>query len=151
MPTIDEMLKALVFFVLTVASFHTATAGIYKWVDENGQVHYGERPVGSAAERMQLDVRQPAAATEESSEEKTEQTAPAPAQPAAEEGEWVEAPLSRREKRQRCANARERLQNIESRGRLRVTDANGQVRRLTPKERDARIRQVRKDIRKYCR
>ena len=47
------------FAVLTLTMGSAAIANdIYKWTDENGNVHYGDRPSGSAAEqRMALSYR----------------------------------------------------------------------------------------------
>ena len=59
--------------------------------------------------------------------------------------------LSRKEKQQRCQQARQRLQTIESRGRVRVTDKDGVSRHLTEQERNKRLAGVRKDVSKYCR
>lgn len=36
-------MKGLIIFILLLASF-TSYAGTYRWVDENGQTHFGDRP-----------------------------------------------------------------------------------------------------------
>lgn len=36
-------MKGLIIFILLLASF-TSHAGTYRWVDENGQTHFGDRP-----------------------------------------------------------------------------------------------------------
>jgi hypothetical protein len=41
--------------ILTLAASGIAFAGdIYKWVDEDGHVHYGDKPVGAQSERMAI-------------------------------------------------------------------------------------------------
>jgi len=35
-------------------------AGIFKWVDDNGKVHYGDRPGGADAEPVQVNTTPPA-------------------------------------------------------------------------------------------
>lgn len=41
--------------ILTLAASGIAVAGdIYKWVDEDGHVHYGDKPVGAQSERMAI-------------------------------------------------------------------------------------------------
>ena len=51
-------IKTLISLTITTTlliSFQTSSlAGIYKWVDENGQVHYGEKPVGTEAEKVTI-------------------------------------------------------------------------------------------------
>jgi hypothetical protein len=140
--------------VVVVASFGLATAqaGIYKWVDDDGQVHYGERPVGQAAEKLRIKVPAPATPAASTAEDNKKDDSKQSAQPPARlPDEWVEKKLSSSEKRQRCSSARQRLQTIQGRARLKETDAKGNVRALTPKERDSRIKKLRKDIREYCR
>ena len=144
----------LLLAIALVSCSPALVAGIYKWVDENGQVHYGERPQTGDAERMQLKIREPEPQpeTDAGGEEKDTQAEQQQAQPAAEpEGEWVEQPLPRAERSRRCKNARARLENIMQRPRLKSVDSKGNVTALTPKQRDARIKGYKKDIRKYCR
>lgn len=52
-----RLLVALAVLALTMGSAAMANE-IYKWTDENGNVHYGDRPSGSATEqRMALSYR----------------------------------------------------------------------------------------------
>jgi hypothetical protein len=43
--------------LLTLCLALPAWADVYKWTDEAGRVHYGERPPGDGAQRMQLPTR----------------------------------------------------------------------------------------------
>lgn len=38
---------------------------VYKWTDANGQVHFGDRPVASGAEQIEVDTRNAISAPEE--------------------------------------------------------------------------------------
>ena len=43
---------------LALAASGAALAGdIYKWVDAEGNVHYGDRPAGAQSERMAIDSK----------------------------------------------------------------------------------------------
>ena len=42
------------WLMLGVSLSFGATAGVYKWVDEQGQVHYGDRPQADSAQEMKL-------------------------------------------------------------------------------------------------
>ena len=130
-----------------------ASSGVYKWTDENGQVHYGERPANADAEKIDI-VRPPfpkQVTIPDKGNPKEAEAQPKPAQPASEgvTEEWVEAPLTGAQKRLLCRESRDRLANIESRGRLRASDGTRRI--LSPQERQQLINGVRKDIRAYCR
>ena len=42
-----------------------APTKVYKWTDANGQVHFGDKPVASSAEEIEVDVRNAISAPEE--------------------------------------------------------------------------------------
>ena len=50
MITKSTIITACLCLLVQTPSF----AGVYKWVDENGQVHYGEQPVGADAEKVKI-------------------------------------------------------------------------------------------------
>lgn len=132
-----------------------ASAAIYKWVDEEGKITYSDQPQGNNAVAVDIRVSQPAADDDDTGKDNQSQAAGKPeaeAQPPQAGPQNNEPPkLSRKEKRARCADARKRLQAITARNRVRERDASGNTRYLTEKERQARLRQARKNIRKYCR
>lgn len=41
-----------------------APTKVYKWTDANGQVHFGDKPVASGAEQIEVDTRQAISAPE---------------------------------------------------------------------------------------
>lgn len=143
------------------------TAGIYKWTDEQGKVHYGsQRPADAAAERLKINAdpspySDPAEAEEtdkdakkesdkESKDEKKKE-AEAKKRAEAEAAKAAEKPqISRKEKQKLCAQARANVQTIESRGRVRVKDEAGNSRHLTDQERSKELAASRKNVSKYC-
>ncbi|MES9963868.1 MAG: glutaredoxin domain-containing protein [Candidatus Sedimenticola sp. 20ELBAFRAG] len=51
------MSNSLRLFLLLMFIAGTAVAGIYKWVDENGKTHFGDKPPQqSGAEQMELQL-----------------------------------------------------------------------------------------------
>lgn len=46
------MKYALIIAIIALST--SAYAGIYKWIDENGQVHYGESPPGKNSREMNI-------------------------------------------------------------------------------------------------
>jgi hypothetical protein len=149
-----------------------ASAGqVYKWVDENGVVTFGDksqRPPTTAAERINIKAGSPASSaastggddaadTDEGKQDASQQQkkpgdkqAEQPAQatpPAAEEKPKM--PVA--EKRKRCKQARADLAVIKSRGQVRETDGKGNTVYLSEQQKQNRIKALNKNIREYCR
>lgn len=131
-----------------------AHAGVYKWVDENGQVHYGERPVGADAEKVTIrhnETTKPRTLkkAEDGSEEGTEgENAEKTAEP---EPEWVEVPVPKKEKRKLCNEAKSDIAAINSRGRMREINKKGEYTYLTEEQKQQRLSAAKKKQREYCR
>ena len=137
-----------------------ATAGIYKWVDEEGKVHYGgQRPENQIAEKLKIDVPKKATAKDPADKDKPVADENAESETSEEESkedvaqpEEPEKPkISRAEKKRVCGLSRARLAKIESRGRMKTSGKEGEVRYLTDAERNGRLKKARSDIKKYCR
>jgi hypothetical protein len=141
-----------------ILATQAAEARIYKWVDETGQVHYGEQPESQDAEQMKLRIREPApraaaGTANDGSKPATDPNAAEPnaAEPKAAQPEAKPEGPSPAEQRRRCAEAKDRLASIMTRPRLKGVDEKGNVYALTDKERDQRIAQYRKQVRDNCR
>lgn len=138
----------------------SVTAGIYKWVDEEGNVHYGsQRPENLSAEKLKIDVPKKSTETDPAKDEnpedgenpENEQTEEEKTEEATKPEEPEEPKMSRAEKKRLCSSARKRVAKIESRGRLKTTDDKGNVRFLSDTERNDRLKQARGDVKNYCR
>lgn len=134
--------------------------GIYKWVDENGQVHYGERPAGSQAEQVHIrtneTVTRPDSIRKKTDEELAEDAETNKEQEADGEttGEAAKPPVEKvvpqYEKNRLCREGKADYQNISNRGRMREIDAQGNYRYLSDQERNQRIARAKSKMRKYC-
>lgn len=139
---------------LILSSVH---AGVYKWVDENGQVHYGERPGNTASERVTIRKNETTTPrtvkkTKEDSEkqadgENTENADGKPTEPVAD----VPVEMSKKEKRVLCNKAKSDVAAISSRGRMREVNKKGEYIYLDDKQRQKRLDTAKKKQRKYCR
>ena len=143
---------ALVFTPLVV------TAGVYKWTDEDGTVHYGsQRPADAPAERLKIresttpytdEAKAKAKGTKKEGATDKAKAEKKPEEAAAKAPE--EPKLSRKEKKALCQQARAKVQTIESRGRVRVKDEAGNSRHLSDKERSRELAAARKNVSKHC-
>ncbi len=131
-----------IFFLLS----SPLSASVYKWVDENGQVHYGERPGNTEAEKVtirQNETTKPRIikSDKENSDSDKEQKAEEPAKPQ----------YTKKQKRQYCNEAKSDLATINSRGRLREIDEKGEYTFLSEKQRQQRIATAQKKAGDFCR
>lgn len=134
---------------LLLALSATAMAGqVYKWVDENGNTHFGAQPPeGREATTINTNVPQPK---------------PAPMKPAAapaeEDTEQAEADKkvkkdvakAEAELKEYCEQTRSNLAQLKNNPRLKTHDGN-EVKRMTEEERQAKIAEAEKNISEDCR
>jgi len=150
----NTLLGMLILPLLFIAE---SNAAIYKWVDSEGTVHYGQqRPSDVTAEK--LDIQQEPTTTFRSdakdtvkSEEAAQDAEQKPAEEAARQEE--KKPETAAEKKQRleaCARARKSLATMESIGRIRSKDAEGNYTYLSQQQKEAQMKQARDLIKKYC-
>lgn len=140
---------AIISVALGLCSLTHLHAGVYKWVDESGQVHYGSRPGNSNAETVtirQNETTKPRAIKKPEEDEETEKEAEDKAKTEAEVPQ-----ISKKEKRKYCNEAKSDLKVIKSRGRLREIDEKGQYSYLSEKQRQQRISAAKKKQREFCR
>jgi hypothetical protein len=148
-----------ILLIAVVSTPLAVIAGVYKWTDEAGNVHYGsQRPADAPSERMKVETdEQPYAdATADkdkkdktgikTGEENKEEKKPEAAAPKAPEP----PKLSKKEKQARCAQARKNYQTIVTRGRVRVKDPDGSSHHLTDQQRSKRLAEAKKNMAKHC-
>ena len=139
--------------VFLVSGMGMVQAEIYKWNDEQGNTHYGERPPphGNAGtvtirkgpsapdpvlehyrERQQklLDVMQQEREEKQAQDRKNRQ--------------------EREESQRRCYSAKDRLRSYGSVGALYKIDKKGKKIYLNQKDREKAIAKVEEDVRRYC-
>ncbi len=148
------LLGMLILPLLFIAE---SNAEIYKWVDAEGNVHYGQqRPSDVNAEK--LDIQQEPTTTFGSGKKQDEEPEAAaqdggqkPAEePAAKEEKKVETPAEKKQRREACAKARKSLATMESIGRIRSKDAEGNYTYLSQQQKEAQMKQARDLIKKTC-
>lgn len=136
---------------LLLALSATAMAGqVYKWVDAQGNTHFGSLPPeGQQATPINTNVAQP----------KPPAAAAQPVTKAAEGGEQeaidnkVKADVAKQEaERQKyCETVRTNLAQLQNNPRLRVpVEGKDEMRRITEEERQAQIAETEKAIAENC-
>ncbi len=148
------MLTIRLLLIFIIISAHPVYAGVYKWVDKEGRVHFGDRPTSPQAQQFTLDK----------APEPSNSAAPSAAQRQITRQRMLDMYQQEREKReaartkkkrdakklaQQCANARDRLRRYEG-SRLYKNLPNGERRYFSEAEREKTISQLKGNIKRYC-
>ena len=146
--------------MLTVAVALTASGvalsgEIYKWTDENGNVHYEDRPIGGpSTERVNIISRSTdSSAVQASIDARRDRVAArdeAKAKRAEAEAEAAKAEAEAEERKQKCAQYRARLEMYMQSQRLYREDASGERVYLDENQMLEARNQAQDQIQKYC-
>jgi hypothetical protein len=134
-------------------------AEIYKWVDQNGLVHYGEQPGNTDAKKVPIrnnvTTKPRAIKKPENNGNKNTQSNSLKNQNGDNTGkqpaESKKPGISKKEKNRLCKEAKSDIAAINSRGRMREINAKGEYRYLSENERQQRLTAAKKKQREYCR
>ncbi|MEN8712372.1 MAG: DUF4124 domain-containing protein [Arenicellales bacterium] len=134
-------------FILLIHSL--SHAEVYKWVDKDGQVHYGEQPGNTGAEIVPIRTNETTTPRTMNKDEvdivKSDLEAKDKKKKEAEEQKKIN-----RDKRKWCNEARSDLQAISSRGRMREINEKGEYIVMTEEQRQQRIAAAKKKEREFC-
>ncbi len=126
--------------------------GVFKWIDEEGNVHFGDRPPATSSPRSVAlpKAQQPDAATLERLAKQRKYL-----EARQEDRDQAAAGAAEEEKRKQeraaqCQQVEERLALLEKGGRLYTEEANGERHYLSDAERSVEIEIERKKIADFC-
>jgi hypothetical protein len=136
-------------FLVSSSLINTASAGnVYKWTDDNGTIHYGDkRPKDVQSKTLKVKSTssfQPTPVQEQlkSLEEKESQENQA-------KSEKEKELQLKNNNEQRCDQAKTNLQTIENNARIRIEE-NGELRYMTQEEITAKKDEMRKIVDDAC-
>jgi hypothetical protein len=146
--TRKTIINSMLFAVLNLLMLQPSQAGVYKWVDESGQVHYGEQPGNSSAQQVQIRKNETTSprTIKKTDAEDTAQATEEPAKPVEPETPTI----SKKEKQRLCQQAKSDYAAISSRGRMREINKKGEYIYLTEEQRQQRLATAKKNQREYC-
>ncbi|WP_100641395.1 DUF4124 domain-containing protein [Marinobacter salexigens] len=122
--------------LIALAPSMAMSASVYKWTDENGVTHFGDRqPVGTNSESINVrsGTSSGAGNSRPSPQQRLGELQEQQQQKAARENETAVEAARRKQREANCETARSNLKVIESNARIRVEE-NGEQRYLTPEE-----------------
>lgn len=144
------MKKRLIILLLFLSS--VTNAGVYKWTDESGNVHYGDKSTISS-EQLNISTDKSARSTtnEETRAERRQRISDSLTDDRLLRNEKkAEAKKKKTESNRQCVYAKDRLKRYQSAGRLYNLDKDGNRNVLSNKSRDKTIANLQKEIRKNC-
>ncbi len=147
------VMTCLIMLVVSASGIAFAN-DIYKWTDEDGNIHYGDRPTGDATEeRMAIS----STSTDPAKVQTRAQSRYAPKEPAAEavanepQGPTEEELRVQAEQRQeKCDTYKARLQKFVQSRRLYKQDENGERVYLDEDQTQAARERVENQVQEYC-
>ena len=147
-------MKNIIFLLILVAPV-AANAGVYKWVDENGKVHYGDQPKASQPTvEMNVDDTTPAPSFSDddlSREEKRERLLQSMEEDRLEKQEKRDRQKAENERsRQKCNQYRDRMRHYERANSLYKLDKDGNRVYMSDSERASATKSLNAKINKYC-
>ncbi|GAB1258582.1 hypothetical protein NBRC116494_30840 [Aurantivibrio plasticivorans] len=149
------MQNVSLFILLSVISFSSTAVGqqVYRWVDDEGKVHYGDRPPQTLqADDISDDINNTNVDTSTSERAKVgkifaKETA---SEKRLKKEKHHKQSAAEHNRRVACENARKRLKVLEERP-FYIVDSDGNGHDVSMKEKDQMIAAQRAAIRKNCR
>ncbi|MDH5629955.1 MAG: DUF4124 domain-containing protein [Gammaproteobacteria bacterium] len=139
---------------LPAISYAKEQPKIYKWVDENGKVHYSDKPVNDKAETVNIDTKQPDPQSQQKAQQRAiQQKEKALTQLDGEAGKKrVQQRQEQKQKKveQDCAKAREGLATLQEQVRIYSYDDNGKPVFMSDEERAEEIKRLKIGIKENC-
>lgn len=111
-------------------------ASVYKWTDDNGVTHFGDRqPVGAQSERVNVrsGTASQAATERPSPQQQLMELQERKQDESLDERSKAVLDAQKKQREANCATARSNLEAIESNARIRIEE-NGEQRYLSPEE-----------------
>ncbi|MDK8465934.1 DUF4124 domain-containing protein [Marinobacter sp. SS13-12] len=127
--------KILTLAVLLVAApTMTSAASVYKWTDENGVTHFGDRqPTGQQSESVSIRTGKPSASNRQSPQEQVKALEEQEAEQAERQEESAVEEARRKQREANCETARSNLSILQRNSRIRVEE-DGEQRYLSEEE-----------------
>ena len=146
---------ACLIAALALAGAAAASETIYKWTDENGNVHYEDRPSGAASEeRLKITYqRTSSTAVQQRVQARLDRQAARAEEKTIKEAarqDEADKATAAAEREQACVNARARLESYLQQRRLYRTDANGERVYLDDEQRQEARRKAEEKVSEYC-
>jgi Domain of unknown function (DUF4124) len=149
----EKNMKYFVCLLILISSSAYADS-IYKWVDEDGNTHYGDIPPPSVhTEELRVDVApsDPGRALPRLETSDPGSSAPSPSSPGSPDSAEPDPEMTDDQAKAICEQAHLEIKVLNnSKRRTKVKNPDGSHRRMTTEERKANRKQSEQDIKDFC-
>ena len=146
-----KIFSTLFLFIILSSSVN---AGVYKWTDEEGNVHYGDKPINqddTTELKINTDTDTGITNSSGNDKERTRMAQELQEDREAREKKRADRRVEKKKQQKTCAKLKKRLIQHQRASGVYKRDANGERVYYTPKERDSQVEKINKGIRKNCR
>lgn len=145
----NTVVAGLMLWCLAAAAH---AGGVYKWVDEDGAVHFGDLPTdGNASQIAQPKAQAPSDPAYQERLQRQKQYLDARKDERERAKQTAQEEKAKKAERQaKCQKAKEQLAYLEAHTRLYATLPNGEQKYLSPAERDAELVKMRQQVSEFC-
>jgi len=145
----------LVFMLSLLCAYSTiVSAEIYKWVDENGRTHYGDRPAGDGDKLNIKNEPDKSSAAPSSTQDRLRKQQRFLRAREIERSQKKQADAKARQReaqrKRNCGRARDELTRLSRASGVYTTDESGQRSYLSREARAAAEAQLKQKIKKFC-
>jgi len=129
-------------------------AAIYKWTDDQGNIHYTQEKPKTATSLNKLKVNRHAPLDRSTYKRPGSKTKDEPAENKTSEkttDDKKKKKMSPAKKKRLCSSARRNLATLRAKAQIKQRDKKGNIRFITEKEKQMRIKQAQKFVNKNCR
>jgi len=132
----------------------TSLAQVYKWVDEDGQIHFSQFPPNEAEQTEQVDINVGTSASTEEAKKRLQEQRERLLKDSIERGlseeERMRAMADAEDQQKRCEQAREQLTTLQTGGRVFTSNEAGERNYLDEKKRQDMIKKTQARIKEVC-
>lgn len=139
---------ALTCLLVLMSAGVIAKSGYYRWLDDNGQAHFTQKPPLDRPSKFIETAR--GYSSDEASPESSQSEPPKNAASSPGKNEPKQIEILPDKDPERCAQAKAALQSLDRGQRVRVTDDKGETRILNADEKKAQKDQAQEAIDVYC-
>ncbi len=126
--------RLFVLFLLAFASF-AYSSSVYKWVDEDGTVHYSDKkPVDKQSEKLRMKTGSTQSQPSENLQEQVDNLDRQQQIEQVRQKQERENVAADQAKQEFCDNLKTNLETLRNNARIRMKDEDGEYRFLTPEE-----------------
>jgi lysyl-tRNA synthetase class II len=145
------MRHGFTFLICYLLCTTASAAEVYKWEDDQGQVHYGRKPPDDGAAAIEI---KPYHETDQATLKRIEKNKKLlrifEEERQISKQEAMEARKEEEERRKQCIRAKKALENLNFSGRLYRLNENGEKVFLSEEERNNEKQAIRKQMKKVC-